>query len=93
LISILGFARAGSIVFWKAHSISPPEDAPAMQCPATLSYVAVGGLLSLLAAHTIFAGQVHSYTSTIAAQLFNPQPYISIVLDTPGKLSTPLEDH
>jgi multicomponent K+:H+ antiporter subunit D len=93
LISILGFARAGSIVFWKAHSISPPEGAPAMQCPTTLSYVAVGGLLSLLVAHTIFAGQVHSYTSTIAAQLFNPQPYISIVLDTPGKLSTPSEDH
>lgn len=93
LISILGFARAGSIVFWKAHSVQPAEGTPEMQRPTTLSYVAVGGLLSLLAAHTIFAGQVHSYTSTIAAQLFDPQPYISIVLDTPGKLSTPTEDH
>lgn len=93
LISILGFARAGSIVFWKAHSVQPAEGVTEMQCPTTLSYVAVGGLLSLLAVHTIFAGQVHSYTSTIAAQLFNPQPYISIVLDTPGKLSTPTEDH
>jgi multicomponent K+:H+ antiporter subunit D len=93
LISILGFARAGSIVFWKAHSVQPAEGTPEMQRPTTLSYVAVGGLLSLLAAHTIFAGQVHSYTSTIAAQLFDPQPYISIVLDTPGKLSTPTDDH
>jgi multicomponent K+:H+ antiporter subunit D len=93
LISILGFARAGSIVFWKAHSVQPAKGTPEMQRPTTLSYVAVGGLLSLLAAHTIFAGQVHSYTSTIAAQLFDPQPYISIVLDTPGKLSTPTEDH
>lgn len=93
LISILGFARAGSIVFWRAHSVQPAEGTPEMQRPTTLSYVAVGGLLSLLAAHTIFAGQVHSYTSTIAAQLFDPQPYISIVLDTPGKLSTPTEDH
>lgn len=96
LISILGFARAGSIVFWKAHSVTPAEDAPVRPHPATMSYVAVGGLLSLLVAHTVFAGQVHSYTTAIAAQLFDPAPYIEIVLDTPGKLSTPsttTEDH
>jgi multicomponent K+:H+ antiporter subunit D len=93
LVSILGFARAGSILFWKSHSITPASDAVPMPRPAMLSYVAVGGLLALLAIHTVFAGQVHSYTTTMASQLFAPEPYISTVVDTPGKLSTPTEDH
>ncbi len=95
LISILGFARAGSILFWKAKSVTPDEDAPEMHRPTALSYVAVGGLISLLAAHTIFAGQVHGYTTTVATQLFAPEGYMSTVLDTPGKLSKPTtkEDH
>jgi len=93
LISILGFARAGSILFWKAQSVAPPEDAPLRMPPSTMSYVAVGGLISLLAGHTIFAGQVHGYTTVIAAQLFAPEPYITTVLETQGKLSKPAEDH
>lgn len=93
LISIVGFARAGSILFWKAHSVTPPEGSADLPRPETLSYVAVGGLLSLLVAHTVFAGKVHGYTTTMAAQLFAPEPYIATVLDTPGKLSTPKEDH
>lgn len=91
LISIVGFARAGSILFWKAQSVAPLEDA--LPRPTVLSYVAVGGLISLLIAHTVFAGQVHKYTTTISAQLFAPESYISIVMDTPGKLSTPKEGH
>ncbi|MGH1329859.1 MAG: monovalent cation/H+ antiporter subunit D [Paracoccaceae bacterium] len=93
LISILGFARAGSVLFWKSNTIEMPLDADPLPRPAALSYVAVGGLISLLAAHTVFAGQVHGYTTKVAAQLFAPAPYISTVLDTPGKLSTPQEDH
>ncbi|TDT77074.1 multisubunit potassium/proton antiporter PhaD subunit [Litoreibacter halocynthiae] len=94
LISIVGFARAGSVLFWKAHSIEALEDAPVHQRPAALSYVAVGGLISLLVAHTVFAGQMHTYTTTMASQLFAPEPYISTVIETPGKLSIPSkEDH
>ena len=89
LVSILGFARAGSIVFWKAHSVERAEDTPDEPRPAILSYVAVGGLIALLGAHTVFAGYVHGYTTTMAAQLFAPEPYISSVVDTPGKLSKP----
>ncbi len=93
LISILGFARAGSILFWKSQSVTAPENAPEPTRPSTMSYVAVGGLISLLAAHTVFAGQVHGYTTAIAAQLFEPEPYITTVLETQGKLSKPAEDH
>lgn len=94
LISIVGFARAGSILFWKAHSVAPSSDETLnVMRPATLSYVAVGGLLSLLVGHTVFAGQVHGYTTAMATQLFAPEPYIAAVVNTPGKLSTPKEDH
>ena len=92
LIGILGFSRAGSILFWKATGADLPQPAPAMPRPAALSYVAVGGLIALMALHTVFAGQVHSYTTMMAAQLFAPEPYISTVLDTPGKLSEPTEE-
>ncbi|MGB0411795.1 MAG: monovalent cation/H+ antiporter subunit D [Pikeienuella sp.] len=93
LISILGFARAGSILFWKAHSIEATEDAAPASPPQALSYVAVAGLVTLLVAHTVFAGQVHRYTATMADQLFAPTPYISTVVDTPGKLSKPKEGY
>ena len=93
LVSIVGFARAGSVLFWKAQSVALPEDAQPVAPPTPLSYVAVGGLIALLVAHTVFAGQVHAYTTSMAAQLFAPEPYIARVVDTPGKLSTPTEDH
>ena len=93
LISIVGFARAGSLLFWKAQSIEPPTEVVTVTPPATMSYVAIGGLITLLAMHTVFAGQVHQYTTSIAAQLFDPEPYIMTVVDTPGKLSKPTEDH
>jgi len=101
LISILGFARAGSLLFWKAKDVAaeadvaePPIDEPvALPRPTALSYVAVGGLLTLLVLHTVGAGLVHRYTTTMAAQLFAPTPYIETVVNTPGKLSTPKEGY
>ncbi|WP_300036880.1 monovalent cation/H+ antiporter subunit D [uncultured Roseobacter sp.] len=93
LISVVGFARAGSVVFWKCRSIEPDPEAPEPTTPTVLSYAAVGGLLALLVAHTVFAGPVHRYTSGIAAELFAPDTYISTVLETPGKLSKPKEGH
>ncbi|SFR39330.1 monovalent cation/H+ antiporter subunit D [Litoreibacter janthinus] len=95
LISIVGFARAGSILFWKAKSVEAGDVEPAPP-PATLSYVAVGGLVTLLAAHTILAGKMHDYMGSVAGQLFAPQPYISTVVGSPGKLSDSTkteEDH
>lgn len=93
LIGIVGFSRAGSILFWKAQSVVRDAETAASPPPAVLSYVAVGGLLALLVAHTIFAGQMHSYATKMAAQLFSPQPYIATVLETRGKLSTSQEGH
>ncbi|WP_298296583.1 monovalent cation/H+ antiporter subunit D [uncultured Litoreibacter sp.] len=93
LVSVVGFARAGSVLFWKAEGLAKEvsddgeEEAGRPEAPSVLSYVAVGGLIALLVAHTVFAGPVTRYTSEIAGQLFAPDGYISTVLDTPGKLS------
>ena len=96
LVSVVGFARAGSVLFWKAHSVHPSggdAEAEGIARPSAMSYAAVGGLLALLVAHTVFAGQVHAYTTAMAAELFAHETYISTVLDTPGKLSTPKEGY
>ncbi|SLN15248.1 monovalent cation/H+ antiporter subunit D [Roseisalinus antarcticus] len=91
LIAVVGFSRAGSVVFWKAQSLRPDPDAapdtPAPPRPAVLSYVAVGGLIALLVAHTVLAGPATRFTAAIAGQLFAPDAYLSTVLETPGKLS------
>ncbi len=87
LVSIVGFARAGSVIFWKATSVVVPDNAETYARPTILSYGAVGVLLILLVLHTVFGGIVHRYTGSIAAGLFAPEPYISTVLGTPGKLS------
>ncbi|MEM1075426.1 MAG: monovalent cation/H+ antiporter subunit D [Pseudomonadota bacterium] len=92
LVNVVGFARAGSVLFWKAKSIERAEDEPLPAAPAALSYVAVGGLLTLIAAHTAFAGPIHGYMTATAQQLFAPEPYISTVLDKPGKLSKPKQE-
>ncbi|MGR3321782.1 MAG: monovalent cation/H+ antiporter subunit D [Pseudooceanicola sp.] len=93
LVSVVGFARAGSIVFWKAHGTQAPGPVEGVARPSRLAYSAVGGLFAMLVLHTVFAGQVHSYTTAMARELFAPDTYISLVLDTPGKLSGSKEGH
>lgn len=87
LVSIVGFSRAGSILFWKAKAIERDPDATLPAGPSILSYTAAGGLIALLIAHTVFAGPLHRYMISTAGQLYAPEPYVSIVLDTPGKMS------
>jgi len=42
-------------------------------------------VIALLIALTVFAGPVNRVLSATAAQLFAPEPYIELVLTTPGK--------
>jgi len=93
LISIVGFARAGSTVFWKSQGLEQTEPVDARPGPRPLAYAATGGLFALLAVHTIFAGPIHAFTTTLADGLFRPEAYISTVLDTSGKLSEPTGGH
>ncbi|QFS81756.1 Na(+)/H(+) antiporter subunit D [Roseivivax sp. THAF40] len=98
LIAVVGFARAGTIVFWKSRQIASEMDDPRTEMdnvdskprPATtplptLPLVAIGGLVALIIAHTAFAGPMTAHFRATSAQLFNPGPYISVVLGTEGK--------
>lgn len=91
LIGVVGFARAGSTLFWKARSVEAEDLELEVSSPSTLSYVAVSGLLAMIVLHTVFAGPIYTYMTKTSAQLFAPAGYISTVLDTPGKLSPPVE--
>ncbi|SHF70172.1 multisubunit potassium/proton antiporter, PhaD subunit [Loktanella atrilutea] len=97
LVAVVGFGRAGSQIFWRSHQVAAereedPEseageantkehDAPEPALPM----VAIGSLLGLLVALTVFAGPVTGHLNATAAQLFNTQPYIAAVLSMPGK--------
>lgn len=98
LVAVLGFARAGSTVFWKSREVDMPDTPDTEQddavpahlqragpAPRALPMVAVGTLLALLVALTVFAGPVTAHMRATAAQLFAPEPYISAVMSAQGK--------
>ncbi|WP_372573266.1 monovalent cation/H+ antiporter subunit D [Ruegeria jejuensis] len=86
-VTIVGLARAGSLIFWKSHAVVPqaeddgqaeidtaPEPSPG------LSFAATFALLTGLIALTIFAGPATEFAGETAEQLFNPDRYIDAVL-------------
>ncbi|NOD62790.1 MULTISPECIES: monovalent cation/H+ antiporter subunit D [unclassified Ruegeria] len=90
-VTIVGLARAGTLIFWKSHdtqvvTIEEPvedEEVPAPVAPEPqlgLAITAVFGLVAGLILLTLFAGPALEYTSKTAAQLFAPENYISAVL-------------
>ncbi len=82
LIAIVGFSRAGSLLFWKCSALEAP--APAYRAAPALPFVAVGGLLAGLVALTVFAGPLHRWLELTAAQLYAPAGYIEAVLGAAG---------
>ena len=59
LISLVGFARAGSVVFWKAQR-SPCQKRPTSGRAQRAVLCRGRGLLALLVAHTVLAGPRHA---------------------------------
>ena len=94
LLTIVGLARAGVILFWESHDAAhirepepelqhdegeaTPEVAPTPA--AKLPFVATFGLLGGLVLLTIFSGQVMDYAEATAAYLYDPAPYIDAVM-------------
>ena len=93
LVTIVGLARAGSILFWESHDAArfrEPEPDPeshedeaaveiAPKAPA-LPIVACFLLLGGLVVLTVFAGPMMDYASATAEQLFAPVDYLDTVL-------------
>jgi multicomponent K+:H+ antiporter subunit D len=73
LLMVLGFARAGSTLFWKSHATG--EDA-APHDSEPVAFVAIGGLLAGLVVLTVFAGPISGWLDATAAGLHAPQAYI-----------------
>ena len=95
LVTIMGFARAGTLLFWKSHGLAhadtmeEPEielesvdksDAPQGPRAPALPFVAVFALLAGLVALTVFAGPMTRYTAATAEALFAPSAYIETIL-------------
>lgn len=82
LFTILGLARAGSVLFWKSTATAAdstqhiPDQArmsPAAQAPTMAAIAVLAGL-------TLFAGPVSSYLEATVAQLFDREGYVTSVL-------------
>lgn len=93
LIAVLGFAQAGSTVFWKPAPVGAPAPEPqegttapsglpqASTHPApALAFSVVFGLLFTVAGLAALAGPVTSYLAQTSAQLFAPDAYITAVM-------------
>jgi len=93
LLTILGFARAGSTLFWKSTSMVPDADMTALEDvrpanPATALQVAPSMLaLATLAMLAAFAGPVSAYLEQTSNQLFDRAGYVGAVLATPQEVS------
>jgi len=79
LLAMIGFARAGSLVFWKcvADPGEPEPDRPrhdAVGLCVTVALVAAPALLAF------FAGPAMNVMEATATQLFAPDRYIDAVL-------------
>jgi len=91
LLTIVGFARAGSTLFWKSTAVAaetgdgeaPPPSAEANAGPLELAPAMTAlATLALLAA---LAGPVTGYLGETSAQLFDREGYISAVLGPDGE--------
>jgi len=87
LVTIVGFVRAGSALFWK--STATPDDAVSPDDPPRPPEIAGPGQIApvmasvvLLGALAVMAGPVAGYLDAASEQLFDRAGYISAVLGT-----------
>ncbi|MBR0568622.1 monovalent cation/H+ antiporter subunit D [Azoarcus sp. L1K30] len=85
LLCIVGFARAGSTLFWRRHGVGdlpPPEQD--VSSSGVLPMVSTGAILFALVMFTVFAGPATVWLDDTAAQVFQPGQYIDAVLGAGG---------
>lgn len=75
LLSLLSIARVWDAAFWQ-----PAPDEPPQAQPTWKQLLPIGALTALTLAFTLAAGPLVDLTSTIAADLLDPDAYIQAVL-------------
>lgn len=81
VIAIMGFARAGSLVFWKGNGL-PESDEPAFDHPKQpLAFVGFGVLMAGIVALTVLAGPMHNFAMETAEQIYDRDSYIAAVFE------------
>ncbi len=98
LIAIVGMARAGSTLFWKAHAVTAEGGAGTLTAGGdevpqnALAVSATFGILSVMVILSAFALPITGFLEDTAAQLHDPQDYIRavlhVVLDAPIDAAT-----
>ena len=79
LMALVGFGRAGSLVFWKCLA-DPGEPEPDRPRHDTVGIVATSALVAAPVLLALFAGPAMSAMEATALQLFTPERYIEAVL-------------
>jgi len=98
LMTILGFARAGSTLFWKSTAVdsgdaqdrntgqNAGQNAGPTPAPARAIEIAPAmAAIGILAIITVLAGPLSDYLEGTAGQLFNREGYVTSVLGTGGE--------
>ena len=81
LLTIVGFARAGSALFWSSTAIEPPLAATGQTPRATAAELApVMIAIGILGALAVFAMPVAGYLEDTALQIFDRAGYVTAVL-------------
>lgn len=78
LVMLVGFTRAGIIVFWQTRG-EPVEEQDDASSPA-LAFAAVFGLLAVIALATLMAQPLLDFLGGTAQQMHDPSAYIDAVL-------------
>jgi len=79
LMCIIGFGRAGSVLFWKSSSLDGEIVVEGAKWPV-LPIISACGMLGGLVALTVFAGPISHYLNGTADQIFDTSQYIRAVL-------------
>jgi multicomponent K+:H+ antiporter subunit D len=79
VISLLAFARAGSVLFWKSAA-TPGEIQAADPVAPVASALVVAALLAVLAGLTLAGGPVSGYLNDTAEQIFEAGAYGGAIL-------------
>ena len=80
VLALLGFARAGSQLFWKPSAL--PAGEAVQEEVALLPLIAIALLLSGIVALTAFSGPVTAFLYATTDQLIDPADYIAAVLNS-----------